>query len=96
MNNMLINFLKIFKLALVGLKANKTRTILSVLGIVIGVASVIIIVSVGQGLKVLIVGDVMIDSYLWGNTHRVSPEAPVPPLVELCATSVSKASFWRA
>ena len=29
-------------------------------------------------LKVLIVGDVMIDSYLWGNTHRVSPEAPVP------------------
>jgi len=31
-----------------------------------------------KGLKVLIVGDVMIDSYLWGNTHRVSPEAPVP------------------
>jgi rfaE bifunctional protein kinase chain/domain len=29
-------------------------------------------------LKVLIVGDVMIDSYLWGNTNRVSPEAPVP------------------
>lgn len=31
-----------------------------------------------KGLKVLIVGDVMIDSYLWGNTNRVSPEAPVP------------------
>lgn len=31
-----------------------------------------------KDLKVLIVGDVMIDSYLWGNTHRVSPEAPVP------------------
>lgn len=29
-------------------------------------------------LKVLIVGDVMIDSYLWGKTNRVSPEAPVP------------------
>ena len=29
-------------------------------------------------LNVLIVGDVMIDSYLWGATNRVSPEAPVP------------------
>lgn len=29
-------------------------------------------------LNVLIVGDVMIDSYLWGSTNRVSPEAPVP------------------
>jgi rfaE bifunctional protein kinase chain/domain len=28
--------------------------------------------------KVLIVGDVMIDTYLWGNVGRVSPEAPVP------------------
>lgn len=29
-------------------------------------------------LKVLIVGDVMIDSYLWGKVERISPEAPVP------------------
>ncbi|MFD2245803.1 bifunctional heptose 7-phosphate kinase/heptose 1-phosphate adenyltransferase [Pontibacter ruber] len=29
-------------------------------------------------LTVLIVGDVMIDSYLWGKTTRISPEAPVP------------------
>lgn len=29
-------------------------------------------------LKVLIVGDVMIDSYLWGGVDRISPEAPVP------------------
>lgn len=29
-------------------------------------------------LTVLIIGDVMIDSYLWGITNRVSPEAPVP------------------
>ena len=28
--------------------------------------------------KVLIIGDVMIDTYLWGNVGRVSPEAPVP------------------
>ncbi|WP_026462721.1 bifunctional heptose 7-phosphate kinase/heptose 1-phosphate adenyltransferase [Adhaeribacter aquaticus] len=29
-------------------------------------------------LTVLIVGDVMIDSYLWGKSTRLSPEAPVP------------------
>ncbi|MFD2514373.1 bifunctional heptose 7-phosphate kinase/heptose 1-phosphate adenyltransferase [Pontibacter locisalis] len=29
-------------------------------------------------LHVLIVGDVMIDSYLWGKSNRISPEAPVP------------------
>ncbi|MFP4064187.1 MAG: bifunctional heptose 7-phosphate kinase/heptose 1-phosphate adenyltransferase [Bacteroidales bacterium] len=31
-----------------------------------------------DGKKLLIIGDVMIDSYLWGNVDRVSPEAPVP------------------
>ncbi|TAE16451.1 MAG: D-glycero-beta-D-manno-heptose-7-phosphate kinase [Bacteroidetes bacterium] len=29
-------------------------------------------------LRVLIIGDVMIDSYLWGDVTRISPEAPVP------------------
>ena len=28
--------------------------------------------------KVLIIGDAMIDAYMWGNIHRMSPEAPVP------------------
>ena len=28
--------------------------------------------------NVLIIGDVMIDSYMWGNVDRISPEAPVP------------------
>lgn len=28
--------------------------------------------------KVLVVGDVMLDSYLWGSVERISPEAPVP------------------
>ncbi|MDB5274441.1 MAG: rfaE [Chitinophagaceae bacterium] len=32
------------------------------------------------GLKVLVIGDVMIDSYLWGRVDRISPEAPVPIL----------------
>ncbi|MEK6780117.1 MAG: bifunctional ADP-heptose synthase [Bacteroidota bacterium] len=29
-------------------------------------------------LRVLIIGDVMLDSYIWGAVERVSPEAPVP------------------
>lgn len=28
--------------------------------------------------KILVIGDVMVDSYLWGNVSRISPEAPVP------------------
>jgi len=31
-----------------------------------------------SNLKVMIIGDVMIDTYLWGHVGRVSPEAPVP------------------
>ncbi len=29
-------------------------------------------------LKVLVIGDAMIDSYLWGKVERISPEAPIP------------------
>jgi D-glycero-beta-D-manno-heptose-7-phosphate kinase len=29
-------------------------------------------------LKVAVVGDVMLDTYWWGNVDRISPEAPVP------------------
>lgn len=29
-------------------------------------------------LTALVIGDVMIDSYLWGKVERISPEAPVP------------------
>jgi D-glycero-beta-D-manno-heptose-7-phosphate kinase len=31
--------------------------------------------------KVAIVGDVMLDTYWWGNVERISPEAPVPVVV---------------
>jgi len=33
-----------------------------------------------KGLTVLIVGDVMLDSYVWGRVSGISPEAPVPVL----------------
>ena len=31
-----------------------------------------------QKLKVGIIGDVMLDTYMWGSVERISPEAPVP------------------
>ena len=30
------------------------------------------------GKKVLVIGDVMSDHYIWGNVERISPEAPIP------------------
>jgi len=29
-------------------------------------------------LTILVIGDVMVDSYLWGKVERISPEAPIP------------------
>ncbi|MFP3254698.1 MAG: D-glycero-beta-D-manno-heptose-7-phosphate kinase, partial [Hydrogenobaculum sp.] len=31
-----------------------------------------------KNLKIAVVGDVMLDHYLFGNVERISPEAPVP------------------
>ena len=28
--------------------------------------------------RIAVIGDVMIDRYIWGNVNRISPEAPVP------------------
>lgn len=44
-----MSFLESFKIALESIKANKMRSFLTMLGIIIGIASVIAIVSLGQG-----------------------------------------------
>ena len=31
-----------------------------------------------ENLNVMVIGDVMVDSYIWGKVERISPEAPVP------------------
>ncbi len=31
-----------------------------------------------RGKKILVIGDMMIDEYLWGSVSRISPEAPIP------------------
>ena len=40
-----------------------------------------------QDRHILIIGDVMLDHYLWGSVHRISPEAPVP-VVDITSESV--------
>jgi len=40
------------------------------------------------GKRILIIGDIMLDEYLWGKVNRISPEAPVP-LVEIERESTS-------
>lgn len=31
-----------------------------------------------ESLKILVIGDMMLDHYIWGDVYRISPEAPVP------------------
>ena len=47
----MIDFYSIFKIALRSLKVNKMRSILTSLGIIIGVSAVIIMLSIGEGAK---------------------------------------------
>lgn len=32
----------------------------------------------GKQPNILVIGDIMVDHYIWGNATRLSPEAPVP------------------
>lgn len=53
-----MNYRATIKLSLTSLLANKTRTLLTVLGMVIGIAAVIIVFSAGAGISSLILGQV--------------------------------------
>ena len=39
-----------------------------------------------SGLKVIVIGDIIIDHYFWGDATRISPEAPVPVVTVLNET----------
>lgn len=53
-----MNFLYLFKTAVVGLKTNKVRSFLTILGIIIGIAAVVAMMSLGAGAQNLIVGQI--------------------------------------
>ena len=49
--------LELFRTASVSIRTNKTRSFLTALGIIIGVASVILLVSIGSGLQAFITSE---------------------------------------
>ena len=42
----------------------------------------------GKSPKILVIGDLMIDHYLWGSCERISPEAPVQVIDVECESTV--------
>lgn len=67
-----MNFTNLFKIALKAIAANKTRSFLTALGIIIGVASVITMLAIGQGTKKSIQANI---SEMGSNMIMISPGA---------------------
>ena len=66
-----------FKTALIGLKTHKSRSALTILGIVIGVTAIILVMSLGQGAKDLILGEISsIGSKVIGVAPGRQPKGP--------------------
>lgn len=80
-------FLISIKLALNNLRSNKARTILSMTGIVIGVLSVILVLSLGMGIKGYIVGQV--ESF---GTDIIQIEPKVPDVSKYSSQNVRGAT----
>jgi len=71
------------KTALTGLKTNKSRTILTILGIVIGVTAIILIASLGQGAQNLILGEIQ---GIGSKTIGISPGRQPKGLSDMAST----------
>ena len=79
-----MNFTQSFRLALKALVTSKMRSVLTMLGIIIGVAAVIVIISLGNGLTGMVeqqvekVGVTQIYAYTWGmgdgTTMNITPD----------------------
>lgn len=69
-----MNFLQVIKLAIAGVRSNKMRSLLTMLGVIIGVAAVIVLVSLGQGTTKSVTGRIQgLGSNLVSITIRNSP-----------------------
>ncbi|MDD3711209.1 MAG: ABC transporter permease [Patescibacteria group bacterium] len=87
----ILNFKQSFRTSIKALKANKTRSFLTMLGIIIGVASVIVIMSVGAGAQSLILGQI---ESIGSNTISVTPgksddSGPPTSVLGIVVTSLS-------
>ena len=52
-----------------------------------GKARLIELVSRFEGLPIMVVGDLILDRFIWGRVERISPEAPVP-VIEIVRETV--------
>ncbi|MCX7778686.1 MAG: ABC transporter permease [Patescibacteria group bacterium] len=68
-----MKLLDILKTSLKSLKSNKSRSILTILGIVIGIAAVIMMVSIGSGAQELILGEI---ASMGSNNLFIEPGSP--------------------
>lgn len=77
----------LIKNSVVGLKTNKTRSALTILGIVIGVTAIIMVVSLGQGARNLILGQIEgIGARIIGIIPGRQPKGPTDILATLTAS----------
>ncbi|WP_329958707.1 MacB family efflux pump subunit [Psychrobacter sp. I-STPA10] len=72
-------FIEAFRMSLLAMRAHKLRTLLTMLGIIIGIASVVAIVGLGKGSQQQILANIsslgtntitVIDGYPWGDPRR--------------------------
>lgn len=83
----MINIRHTAKSAIIGLKTNKTRSALTILGIVIGVTAIIMVVSLGQGAKNLILAQIQgIGSRTMAVIPGRQPKGPTDILATLTAS----------
>lgn len=84
-----MNISALFRIALQSLLRNKSRTVLTMLGIIIGIASVILLVSIGDGLKRFVGGQfeglgsniiIVLPINLFNEEGRPQPQFGSPPV----------------
>lgn len=80
-----MNYTKLLKIALVAIAANKMRSFLTALGIIIGIASVITMLAIGQGTKQSIQANI---SEMGSNMIMISPGADMRGGVRQDASSM--------
>ena len=80
-----MNYSNLFKIAMRAISANKTRSFLTALGIIIGIASVITMLAVGQGTKRSIQSNI---AEMGSNMIMISPGADMRGGVRQDASSM--------
>ena len=83
-----MEFIDFLKTSFNTLMANKTRSFLTTLGIVIGISSVIVMVSIGSGAQKLIVNRI---SAMGSNTIFIEPGAFDPKKSSMTQTAIEEA-----